>query len=86
MKKFGSAGFEVVGVNVGDSKETLAMVQKKHNLGEPCFFLEQDYSISDAAGVNSFPTYVLIDREGKIVSARTSVDEGEIRRLINADK
>ena len=71
---------------MGDSKETLAMVQRKHNLGEPCFFLEQDYSICDSAGVNSFPTYVLLDHEGKIVSARTSVDEGEIRQLMGTGK
>jgi thiol-disulfide isomerase/thioredoxin len=63
QKEFRSQGLVVLGVNVGDDKET---VDKAH-LTYTSLQLNADDEALKSLAINAYPTLVLIDRTGKVV-------------------
>jgi thiol-disulfide isomerase/thioredoxin len=61
-KEFRSKGLVVLGVNVGEDKET---VDKVH-LSYPSLQLDENDEVLKSLAVHAYPTLVLIDRTGKV--------------------
>lgn len=61
-REFRSQGLVVLGVNVGDDKETVA----KTRLAYPSLQLDADDELLKSLSVSAYPTLILIDRTGKI--------------------
>ncbi len=61
-KEFRSKGLVVLGVNVGEDKETMDKVR----LSYPSIQLAEDDEILKSLSVHAYPTLVLIDRTGKV--------------------
>jgi thiol-disulfide isomerase/thioredoxin len=66
QKEFRAKGLVVVGVNVGEDKETVAKYVTAASLTFPSLQLSADDQILKTLAVNAYPTMVLIDREGKV--------------------
>ena len=61
-REFRAQGLVVLGVNVGDDKETVA----KTRLSYPSLALDPDDEVLKSLAVNAYPTLILIDRTGKV--------------------
>ena len=66
--EFREAGLSVVGINVDDDQSTLGEVVKSIGLPYPVIPLASSHDLVTLLAINAFPTVVLIDREGKVVS------------------
>ncbi len=66
--EFREAGLSVVGIDVDDDQGTLQEFVKSIGLPYPVVPLGSSHDLVTMLAVNAFPTVVLIDREGKIVS------------------
>src|SRR3984957_8451126 len=62
QKEFRSQGLIVLGVNVGEDKETVDMI----HLTYPSLQLDADDEALKSLSVHAYPTLVLIDRTGKV--------------------
>jgi thiol-disulfide isomerase/thioredoxin len=66
--ELGDTGLAIVGVNVDDEEGPLRDFVKSVGLAYPVVPLESSHDLVTMLSVNAFPTVVLIDRDGKIVS------------------
>jgi thiol-disulfide isomerase/thioredoxin len=66
-KEFRAKGLVVVGMNVGEDKETMTKYLAKAGLTYPSLQVTADDELLKSLSVNAFPTLILIDREGKVV-------------------
>lgn len=72
-KEFGEQGVVVVGMNVGEERSTVQDFLKSAGLSYPVAPIDETAQpIADLA-VNSYPTVVVVDREGKIASYEVGV-------------
>ena len=69
-------------MNVGDELSHIREVFELRDLPWRSFHFGQNYKVPDEVGVNSFPTYILIDRNQKIRSITQSVDYQMLDELI----
>ena len=65
-KEFRAKGLVVVGMNVGEDKETMSKYLAKAGLTYPNLQLAADGELLKSLSVNAFPTLILIDRTGKV--------------------
>jgi thiol-disulfide isomerase/thioredoxin len=66
--EFGDAGLAVVGINVGEDASAVKKFLGETPLSYPLVPLDESAELVAKLSVSSFPTIVLIDREGKIAS------------------
>jgi thiol-disulfide isomerase/thioredoxin len=66
--EFHDSGLELVGINVDDEQGAVRDFVKSVGLPYPVVPLDSAHDLVTTLAVNAFPTVVLIDREGKIVS------------------
>lgn len=81
--------FAIVGVNCGDSREDYKKGVRKHGLTWISAYQgEEDAPIAKLYQVEGFPTYYLIDSEGRVAGTGHSSSELEprIERLIAASR
>jgi cytochrome c biogenesis protein CcmG/thiol:disulfide interchange protein DsbE len=81
-QRFQNDGLVVLGVNTNDEDGLAAIYGKKTNLSYPLVYDTQS-KVARTYGVDSFPTLVVVDREGKVSAVRVGVtDEAELDRLV----
>lgn len=74
-EKYKKQGFEVLAINVKESKFAVTSFLKQNQLNIPVL-LNNDLKISKDYGVNKFPTNFMIDRDGKV----KQIYEGEVTK------
>jgi thiol-disulfide isomerase/thioredoxin len=67
-RELGSQGLVVIGVDVGEDLAALNKFLASTHLSYPMIPMNDETELMSALSVNSFPTVVLIDKEGKIAS------------------
>lgn len=67
-QEFRDQGLVVVGVNIDDQSAAIADFLKSFSIPYPLVALPSSHDLVSALAINAFPTVVLIDRDGKIVS------------------
>lgn len=75
-------GLEVVAVNVGERQNKVAAFVKRYNLSYKVL-LDTSASVSKSFSVIGVPTYVLIDKKGRIVFTDNYFPEKEYKKLIS---
>lgn len=65
-REFRAQGLVVVGMNVGEDKETMSKYLATARLTYPSLQLPADDELLKSLAVTAFPTLILIDRQGKI--------------------
>lgn len=60
-----SRGKELLSINIGESKERIKRFSQRYGLTFP-ILLDEDYRVSRQYGLFGVPTYVLIDKNGRI--------------------
>lgn len=71
-------------MNVGDEQSHIRSVFRNRKLPWRSFYFGQNYAVPDSIGVNSYPVYILLDREHKIRSISFEVDHRAIDELLGA--
>lgn len=81
-RRFQGDGLVVLGVNTHDEEGLAEAFGKRLGLTYPLVF-DTSSRVARAYGVDSFPTLVLVDREGKVSAVRVgTTDEAELERLL----
>jgi thiol-disulfide isomerase/thioredoxin len=79
-QEFGNSGLAVVGINVGEEPSAVKKFLGTTPLSFPLVPMDDSAELVAKLSVSSFPTMVLIDREGKIASYEVGErDEAELR-------
>jgi thiol-disulfide isomerase/thioredoxin len=82
-KEFSSKGLIVLAINVGESKKTVKKYIEQHPRTVPIVMME-DTNLAAMYQANVYPIYVLVDRDGNIVSTqRGAGGERSLRRLLS---
>lgn len=76
--------FAVVGMNAHDSEEDYRQGLKDYKVSWISGFQGDTPIVSQLFRVQGYPTYLLIDHEGKIVQREHRHDDEEIERLVTA--
>jgi len=71
-------------MNVGDKLGHIQEVFRLRELSWRSFYFGQNYKVPDEIGVESYPTYVIIDRNQVIRSVTHSVDYKTLDELLKA--
>ncbi len=74
-------GFELFVIDVGEPIEKVDKFAKSYSLAFK-ILLDQDTSVAQAYEILGMPTYVLIDKKGRIVSTGNTFPEGKYKELI----
>lgn len=85
VKELADKPFALLGVNTDSSLEVFQNAVKKNNLNWRSFY-DADKSICKSYGIQSFPTIMLINEEGVVVSTspgRGPIIDEKIKALIN---
>ena len=82
-QKVSPSALEILGVNVGgsDTLERLKRYQEAHPAAYPILF-DGDQLAARAYHVQGIPTFILVDKQGKIVYKGNSPPEDEISKLV----
>jgi len=77
----------VVGVAVGESRETVGAFAEAHRLGYS-LFIDEDFRAADALGERRVPTTLVVDRRGHIVFRGGALDRASLTafRQVLAEK
>jgi peroxiredoxin len=80
-------GFELLAVNVGQSRGTAAAFSGRIGIGYPVL-LDSDSAVTERYGVIALPTTILVDRSGRVRGkilgeSDASTFEQEVRRLLS---
>jgi thiol-disulfide isomerase/thioredoxin len=67
-REFRSQGLVVLGVNVGEDKETVSQFLSTARISYPSLQLAEDDEVLKILAVNAYPTLILIDRTGKVAN------------------
>ncbi len=68
QKKYGSRGFEVVGISVDEGGQpTVAPFVKENAMNYPVYLDEEGAASRAFGGVNALPTSILLDTNGRLV-------------------
>jgi thiol-disulfide isomerase/thioredoxin len=87
-KKYGSKGFEIVGVSVDtQTKDEVVPFIKNNGINYPVVYFNQKV-IMDYGGIEAIPTSFVVDKKGKIIASYQglqpkSVYENHIKKLLN---
>jgi thiol-disulfide isomerase/thioredoxin len=65
-REFRAKGFVVVGVNVGEERDTVTKFLETAGISYPIVLLSSDHGLVAGLSVSAFPTVVLVDRDGKV--------------------
>ena len=84
MKKHPESDFAILGMNVGDTQEHIQEVFAQKKLPWRSFHFGYDYKFLDTVGVNSYPVYIVLDRDQKIQSISRKVDHRKIAELLKS--
>ena len=84
VERYEGRPFAIVGVNAFDKKDAYLQGLKDHKISWISAFQGETPTVSDLFRVEGYPTYLLIDHEGKIVSRAHSVEDGPIEELVEA--
>jgi thiol-disulfide isomerase/thioredoxin len=79
-KEMGSSGLSVIGVTVGEEPGAVSAFLKNAGLSFPNAALDEESAFVQRFGVNSFPTTILIDREGIVVSYEVGQQTEDVLR------
>jgi len=79
-QKFQGKDFELVSINVHDSTKTIDVFRSNQKPQYP--ILTGGESTGVGFGVSAYPTFVLIDKDGKVVYSKPGLDEKELETLI----
>jgi thiol-disulfide isomerase/thioredoxin len=83
QRELGGSGLSVIGVTVGEEPDAVAAFLKNAGLSFPNAALDEENAFVQRFGVNSFPTTILIDPEGIVVSYEVGQQtEDELRAQI----
>jgi len=74
-------GFELFAINVGEPIEKVDKFAKSYSLAFK-ILLDKDTSVAQAYEILGVPTYILIDKKGRIVSTGNTFPEREYKELI----
>jgi thiol-disulfide isomerase/thioredoxin len=81
-KRFAERGLVVVGVNTNDEEGLAEAWARRTGLSYPIVY-DTDSSVARTYQVASFPTLVVVNREGAVHAVRVGVtDEGELDRIV----
>jgi peroxiredoxin len=82
--RFSEFGFEILGIDKGDSLEVVREYVEKHGVSWRQIMQDDDGPIIKRYRVIGYPTFILIDPEGTILEARfPSIDlESELSRIL----
>ena len=84
--KYHGAGFEIIGISLDDSKDSLLRFIKEHQMPWPQYYDGKHWNndISFRFGIDGVPTEWLMDRKGILRNTEARSDlEDEVRRLLN---
>ena len=86
LTKYGSAGFNIIGVNLDSRREDMAAYLAESRVRWPQIFEEGglDSRPANELGILTLPTMMLVDQQGKVVHRNVHVAEldRELKRLI----
>jgi len=86
LTKYGSAGFNIIGVNLDSRREDMAAYLAESRIRWPQIFEEGglDSRPANELGILTLPTMMLVDQQGKVVHRNVHVAEldRELKRLI----
>jgi len=86
LTKYGSAGFNIIGVNLDSRREDMAAYLAESRVRWPQIFEEGglDSRPANELGILTLPTMILVDQQGKVVHRNVHVAEldRELKRLI----
>ena len=80
-KKYHDQGFDVIGINLDDSREAVTSFLDKEKLPWKTLFSDKpgetgwQNPMAARYGISGIPTVILIDREGKVISLQARGDE-----------
>lgn len=88
VKLHASEPFALIGINQGDSREVCAKGLAEHKVTWISAYQGDSSPISDLFRITGYPTYILIDAEGRIVKQGHSSEEFDepIREQLEAMK
>jgi hypothetical protein len=84
VERFEGRPFAIVGVDAYDEEEVYREGLKTHKLNWISAFQGATATISELFLVESYPTYLLIDHEGKILVRGGAIDDPDIERAVAA--
>ena len=73
QKKFADKNFEIISINSYDPKEDVKWFCNKHKVSYNVLLNGKE--VAQLHGVSAFPTFFVVDKEGKIIYAGTGYDE-----------
>ena len=71
-------------MNVGDAREHIQQVFMLGKVPWRSFYFGHKYAVPDSIGVNSYPVYIVLDRDQKIRSISHEVDHQAIEELLTS--
>ncbi|QEG23214.1 hypothetical protein [Mariniblastus fucicola] len=71
-------------MNAGDRRDHIQQVFSLRKLPWRSFYFGQDYTIPDSVGVNSWPVYIVLDRDQNIRSISHQVDHRALEELLSS--
>jgi peroxiredoxin len=75
-------GFELFAIDIGENLEKVDQAAKNYSLAFK-ILLDKDTAVSQSYEVLGVPTYVLIDKKGRIVSTDHTFPEAKYKQLIS---
>lgn len=84
MKRYEDRPFAIIGVNTGDDPETYRKGLEDHGITWISAYQGPSSIVSTLFRVEGYPTYLLIDHEGRIVSRGQGVDDDRIEQVVQA--
>ena len=80
--RYADRGVVVLGVNTSDAPGAAARWTSAHGISYPVVF-DEEQDAAHKYGVDSLPTIVVLDREGKVKAMRTGfTDQAEVESLV----
>ncbi|MBU0709853.1 MAG: redoxin domain-containing protein, partial [Candidatus Omnitrophica bacterium] len=74
-------GLELLSINVGEADYKVANAVEKYNLTVSTL-LDRDSYVSNSFGIFGIPTYILINKKGKIVFQSSYFPQNNYKELI----
>ena len=86
VKLYEDDPFAIIGVNTGDSKDAFRKGVEEYGVSWISAYQGEESPIADLYRVRGYPTYVLLDVDGKIVAKGHSSKamDSDIERLLKA--
>ena len=78
-KKFKNQAFELLAINLQDSKEKVERYVKKRQINYPV--LLNGKNMAKRYGVDAFPTFFIIDKSGKVIYGQVGFDKATILKI-----